>query len=119
MSTYQLSPRVSVGPGDTIRVSAGPYVKLKDGRKMVVAARGLYQVVDILEDKSRTSLVVYSRKAGWSVLHVGGRRRNRSIPGLVCRPYKIKKAKAPAARKPMKATPPTVERSGKPRRARR
>lgn len=89
---YQLSPRITLAPGDSIRVSQGPYVRLKDGRKAAMAAKGLYRLLEVIHDRSRVYLLAHSKTAGYAILHVAGRRRNRVVPGLVCRPYKIKRA---------------------------
>ena len=90
MSTYQLSPRVLLAPGDTIRVSRGPYYRLADGRRVPMAARGVFRLVEVVRQRSRVYLLAYGR-SGWALLHVAGRRRSR-IPGLVCRPYSVRRA---------------------------
>ena len=40
MTSYQLSPRVTLHPGDRFRVSGGPYYRLPSGEKIPLAARG-------------------------------------------------------------------------------
>lgn len=89
MNTYQLSPRVCLRPGDRIRVTSGPYCRL-GGQRIPVAARGLFVVVEVIVERSRVYLLAYGA-GGYSLLHVAGRRRSR-VPGLVCRPYRVRRA---------------------------
>jgi len=87
---YRLSPRVVLRPGDRFKASAGPYYRLDDGRRVPMAARGAFVLVEIVRQRTRVFLLAYGRD-GWVLLHVEGRRRSR-VPGLVCRPYKIRRA---------------------------
>jgi hypothetical protein len=87
---YRLSPRVVLRPGDRFKASAGPYYRLDDGRRVPMAARGTFVLVEIVRQRTRVFLLAYGRD-GWALLHVEGRRRSR-VPGLVCRPYKIRRA---------------------------
>jgi hypothetical protein len=91
VNTYQLSPRVCLRPGDRIRVSSGPYCRL-GGQRIPVAARGLFTLIEVIADRSRVYLLGYG-PGGFAVIHVAGRRRSR-IPGLVCRPYRVRRAAA-------------------------
>jgi hypothetical protein len=91
VNAYQLSPRVCLRPGDRIRVSSGPYCRL-GGQRIPVAARGLFTLVEVIVERSRVYLLGYGA-GGYSLLHVAGRRRSR-IPGLVCRPYRVRRAAA-------------------------
>jgi hypothetical protein len=90
VSEYRISPRVVLRPGDRFKASAGPYYRLDDGRRVPMAARGTFVLVEIVRQRSRVYLLAYGRD-GWALLHVEGRRRSR-VPGLVCRPYKIRRA---------------------------
>jgi hypothetical protein len=100
VNTYQLSPRVALAPGDRIRVTGGPYYRL-GGQRIPLAARGVHVVVEVVQQRSRVYLLAYGA-GGYSLLHVAGRRRSR-VPGLVCRPYRVRRAggekKIRAARK--------------------
>lgn len=90
MNGYQISPRVTLHPGDLFRVSGGPYYRLTSGERVPMAARGTFTLVAI--DRGRTGrvqLLAYG-DGGFAVLHVAGRRRSR-VPGLVARPYKIRR----------------------------
>jgi hypothetical protein len=87
---YRLSPRVVLRPGDRFKATSGPYYRLDDGRRVPMAARGAFLLVEIVRQRTRVFLLAYGRD-GWALLHVEGRRRSR-VPGLVCRPYKIRRA---------------------------
>jgi hypothetical protein len=91
VNTYQLSPRVCLQPGDRIRVTGGPYYRL-GGQRIPLAARGVHVVVEVIQQRSRVSLLAYGA-GGYALLHVAGRRRSR-IEGLVCRPYRVRRAGA-------------------------
>jgi hypothetical protein len=92
MTTYQLSPRVCLERGDKFRVSGGPYYRLPGGAKIPMAARGVFVLVEVEHDRSRVYLLGYGA-GGYSLLHVAGRRRSR-MPGLVCRPYRVRRVAA-------------------------
>ena len=87
---YRLSPRVTLQPGDTFRVTGGPYYRLADGRRVPMAARGTFRLVEVLRQRSRVYLLAYGRE-GWALIHVEGRRRS-AVAGLVARPYRVKRA---------------------------
>jgi hypothetical protein len=89
-SGYRLSPRVTLQPGDTFRVAGGPYYRLADGRRVPMAARGTFKLVEVVRQRSRVYLLAYGRE-GWAVIHVEGRRRA-PVPGLVARPYRLRRA---------------------------
>ena len=89
MNTYQLSPRITLAPGDRIRVTGGPYFRL-GGQRIPLAARGVHVVVEVIQQRSRVYLLAYGA-GGYTLLHVSGRRRSR-VPGLVCRPYTVRRA---------------------------
>lgn len=89
-SGYRLSPRVTLQPGDTFRVAGGPYYRLADGRRVPMAARGTFKLVEVVRQRSRVYLLAYGRE-GWALIHVEGRRRS-AVAGLVARPYRVKRA---------------------------
>lgn len=98
MNTYQLSPRVTLHPGDKFRVAAGPYYKLASGDRVPMAARGVFTLVEVLRGRGeRVSLLGYGRE-GFALIHVAGRRRSR-VPGLVARPYRVRRVGAKSRRK--------------------
>jgi len=91
MTSYQLSPRITLHPGDRFRVAGGPYYKLPGGEKIPLAARGVFTLLAVdAGRRGRVQLLAYGA-GGFAVLHVAGRRRSR-IPGLVCRPYRVRRA---------------------------
>lgn len=93
---HRLSPRAVLRPGDTFRASQGPYWRSPDGERLVMADRGLFRFVCLLR-RGRCEFVVGHGKAGFAVLHVAGKRRNKLMPAMVCRPYKLAaKRKVPA-----------------------
>ena len=86
---YRVSARVVLRPGDRFRVSGGPYWRGQDGQRIRMAERG---VMTFMRTQYRGSVVLIEARseAGYCVLHVSGRRRNRVDPALVCRPYRIR-----------------------------
>jgi len=91
VETYQLSARIVLAPGDSFRVAGGPYYRLADGRRVPMAARGVYRLVEVVRERSRVYLLAYGRE-GWALLHVEGRRRS-AVTGLVARPYRVRRVK--------------------------
>lgn len=90
MNTYQLSPRVTLVPGDRFRVTGGPYYRLASGERVSMAARGTFTLLAVEQtSRGRVTLLAYG-PGGYAVLHVAGRRRSR-VPGLVARPYRVKR----------------------------
>lgn len=93
MNAYQLSPRVTLHRGDRFRVAGGPYYRLPSGEKITLAARGVFTLLAVdAGRRGRVQLLAYGA-GGFAVIHVAGRRRSR-IPGLVCRPYRVRRAGA-------------------------
>lgn len=93
MTGYQISPRVTLQPGDRFRVAGGPYYRLPDGTRVPLAARGVFTLVAVEQGRrGRVCLLAYGT-GGYAVLHVAGRRRSR-VPGLVARPYRVKRVGA-------------------------
>ena len=93
MTGYQISPRVTLRPGDRFRVTAGPYYRLASSERVRMAARGTFTLVAVEQGRrGRVCLLAYGT-GGWAVLHVAGRRRSR-VPGLVARPYRVRRVGA-------------------------
>jgi hypothetical protein len=92
-TSYRISPRVVLQPGDRFKVTGGPYYRCGDGTKLPLAARGTFKLVEVIRHRSRVHLLAHGAE-GWTLLHVEGRRRS-PVPGLVPRPYKVtRKVKA-------------------------
>lgn len=88
---YRISPRVVLRPGDRFRVSRGPYWRTAGGERVPMATRGLCTFVAVIRQRSR-AFVLARCGEGFAVLHVEGRRRNRMMPEMVCRPYVLRRA---------------------------
>lgn len=86
---YRVSQRVTLRTGDKFRVSGGPYYRLGDGTKVPMAVRGVCTFVRAVQSGSRVYIEARN-KEGSVLLHVAGRRSNKVVPDIVCRPYKIK-----------------------------
>jgi len=94
---YRVSPRVVLRPGDRCRVGGGPYYRLASGERVPMAVRGVVTFRRVVRHGRRV-LIEAQAGEGTVILHVEGRRRNRMIPGLVCRPYTIRRASRPRKR---------------------
>lgn len=97
LDEYQVSPRVVLRRGDKFTVSKGPYWRLAGGEKVPMSVRGVCTFVRA-ERIGKRVYVQAIAKDGAVVLHVAGRRRNRLMPEMVCRPYTIKSKKRRKAR---------------------
>jgi hypothetical protein len=86
-TSYVVSPRVTLTPGDRFKVAAGPYYRLAGGEKISMAARGTMVFVACHRRGKRVTIEARDG-AGTVILHVGGRRRS-PVPGMVPRPYKV------------------------------
>lgn len=90
MTGYQISPRVTLLPGDRFRVTGGPYYRLASGERVPMAARGVFTLLAVEQTaRGRVTLLAYGT-GGYAALHVAGRRRSR-VPGLVARPYRVRR----------------------------
>lgn len=86
-TSYRVSERVTLTPGDQFKVAGGPYYRLAGGEKIALAARGTMTFVACHRRGQR--VVIEARDgSGTVMLHVAGRRRS-PVPGLVARPYRI------------------------------
>lgn len=86
-TSYRVSERVVLTPGDQFRVAAGPYYRTAGGEKIAMAARGV--MVFVAAHRSGQRVMIEARDgAGTAMLHVAGRRRS-PVPGMVPRPYRI------------------------------
>jgi hypothetical protein len=88
-SGYRISARVVIQPGDSFKVTAGPYYRTQAGARIPLAARGTFRLMEVIRHRSRVHLLAHGAE-GWVLLHVEGRRRS-PVPGLVPRPYRITK----------------------------
>ena len=86
-TSYRVSERVTLTPGDQFKVTAGPYYRSADGTKTPMAARGTMTFVACHRRGQRVTIEARDG-TGTVMLHVAGRRRS-PVPGLVARPYRI------------------------------
>lgn len=86
-TSYVVSPRVTLTPGDQFKVSAGPYYRLDSGERVPLAARGTMTFVACHRRGHRVTVEARDG-TGTVMLHVAGRRRS-PVPGMVARPYRI------------------------------
>lgn len=85
--SLEVSPRVTLRPGDKFRVSKGPYWKSPSGEKHSLAVRGVCVFRAAIVRGKR--LYVEAVNGGSIVtLHVRGRRQT-ACDQIVARPYKI------------------------------
>lgn len=87
-TSYQLSPRVTLVPGDRFRVSGGPYYRLAGGQRVPMAARGVMTFLAAHRRGQRVTIEARDSGGATVLLHTAGRRRS-PVPGLVPRPYRI------------------------------
>lgn len=92
----RLSERVLLVPGDKIRVSAGPYYEDHDGDGNVVKTKMAERGIMVFEEYcelNESRWIVARGKAGYAALHMGLQERSELLPGLVRRPYKVRKVR--------------------------
>ena len=99
----RLSDRVLLKRGDKIRVLGGPYYEGHDATGNVVktkmAERGVMVFEEVCELASKRWIVARG-KAGYAALHIGPEERSELLPGLVRRPYRIRKLRPKRPRRP-------------------
>jgi len=92
----RLSPRVILQAGDKIRVSAGPYYEGRDATgnavKIKMAEKGVMVFSSYCELGASRWIEAHG-KAGFAALHVAPEENSSEIPGLVRRPYKVRKVR--------------------------
>jgi hypothetical protein len=86
-TSYVVSPRVTLTPGDQFKVAAGPYYRSADGTKTPMAARGTMTFIACHRRGQRVTIEARDG-TGTVILHVAGRRRS-PVAGMVPRPYRI------------------------------
>ena len=108
---FRLSPRVILHAGDRIRVSAGPYYVSRDAAGNVVKTKMAEKGVMVFSsycELGASRWIEAHGKAGFAALHIGPEENSSEIPGLVRRPYKVRKVRGP--RKPR--TPRSAQDGG-------
>ena len=90
----QLSKRVTLRPGDRVRVSGGPYWEQSrpDGgvTKTRLGERGV-MVFEEYCQLGHSRWIVARGRNGYAALHLGPQERYTEIPGLMRRPYRLRR----------------------------
>jgi hypothetical protein len=103
----RLSERVTLRAGDKVRVSGGPYWEQADANgnitRMRMGERGVMAFEEYCE-LGQSRWIVARGRDGYAALHVGPEEQSATIPGLVRRPYRLRKVRA-AKRGPARPLP--------------
>lgn len=120
----RLSERVTLRAGDKVRVSGGPYWEQADATgtitRMRMGERGMMAFEEYCE-LGQSRWIVARGRDGYAALHVGPEERSSTIPGLVRRPYRLRKVRE-SRRRPARALPasaPVIKAAKPGRRLRR
>lgn len=116
----QLSERVTLRPGDRVRVSGGPYWEQPSPDGGVTKTRMGERGVMVFEEYCRLGQrqwVVARGDSGYAALHVGPEERSTEVPGLVRRPYRLRRIRAAESQR--KSTQASARGRAKPRSRRR
>jgi len=116
----QLSERVTLRPGDRVRVSGGPYWEQPSPDGGVTKVRMGERGIMVFEEYCRlgkSQWVVARGESGYAALHVGPEERSSEVPGLVRRPYRLRRVRAAESQR--RSTPADVCGRAKPRSRRR
>ena len=116
----RLSERVTLQPGDKVRVSGGPYWEQVGADGSVTKTRMGERGVMVFEEYcqlGQSRWVVARGQSGYAALHVGPEERSSEVPGLVRRPYRLRRIRAAESQR--KSAPANVRDRAKPRSRRR
>jgi len=100
LQEFRYSPKVTLKPGDHIRLSQGPFYRSSDGTKKGMGFRGP-AVIKQIEDHPRGVVLhcVEVTKTGSEWGYLAARVTGDTIPGLVdcmvSRPHKVVKCRVP------------------------
>jgi hypothetical protein len=90
----RLSERVTLQPGDKVRVSGGPYWEQVGADGGVTKTRMGERGVMVFEEYCQlgeSRWVVARGQSGYAALHMGPEERSPEVPGLVRRPYRLRR----------------------------
>lgn len=90
----RLSERVILHPGDRVRVSGGPYWEQVGADGGVTKTRMGERGVMVFEEYCQlgeSRWVVARGQSGYAALHMGPEERSPEVPGLVRRPYRLRR----------------------------
>ena len=116
----RLSERVTLQPGDKVRVSGGPYWEQIGADGSVTKTRMGERGVMVFEEYcqlGQSRWVVARGQSGYAALHVGPEERSSEVPGLVRRPYRLRRIRAAESQR--KSAPANARDRAKPRSRRR
>lgn len=111
----RLSERVTLQPGDKVRVSGGPYWEQIGTDGSVTKTRMGERGVMVFEEYcqlGQSQWVVARGDNGYAALHVGPEERSSEVPGLVRRPYRLRRIRPTQSRR--KPTPASARGRAKP-----
>jgi hypothetical protein len=93
----RLSERVTLRAGDKVRISGGPYWEQTDADGTITRVRMGERGVMAFEEYcqlGQNHWIVARGRDGYAALHIGPEVRSNTVPGLVRRPYRLRKVRA-------------------------
>lgn len=97
MNSFQISPRVTVRPGDVVRLSQGPRVIPTNAR---IGPKGKFRIIELFKRRSTvfgvlTAATGEQSDGGTYVCRLtGGKRRHRLCPETIADlPFKLQRSK--------------------------
>ena len=88
--SYRLGERSVLRKGTKFRVGLGPYYVTNGGEHVSMAFKGIVTFLFAEKNGEREYIHATTSKGANVLLHVKGERTNPLVPGMVCRPYKIR-----------------------------
>lgn len=98
----QLSERVTLRPGDKVRVSGGPYWEQPSPDGGVTKTRLGERGVMVFEEYcqlGQSRWIVARGRNGYAALHLGPEEHSAEVPGLVRRPYRLRRIRSAQPRR--------------------
>jgi hypothetical protein len=87
-TSFRVSQRVVLTPGVRFRAKGGPLVRLSDGTRVALAAKGPFVFMRHCQRGTCQWIDALDKAGNYAPLHIGGRRR-KVTPAMVLRPYRI------------------------------
>lgn len=98
----RLSERVTLQPGDKVRVSGGPYWEQIGADGSVTKTRMGERGVMVFEEYcqlGQSRWIVARGRNGYAALHLGPEEHSAEVPGLVRRPYRLRRIRSAQPRR--------------------
>lgn len=93
-SEYQISPRVTLRPGDQFKATGGPYYLTAERKKVSIGSRGVFKFVEVMQDGAYVAILARSlHSEACELIYVGKKRRGRCVKQVVLMPHKIRRVK--------------------------